>query len=519
MRLKIDNRRYQRLAGLLVVMVTASTCTRGSSPDHFAQVSKATHPPRIKPDYSGLVIPPNIAPLNFSILEEGRRFHAVVRGEKGNAIHIDSRKAAIHIPEKAWRELLQANRGGTIRFEVHAEADKEGWHGFEAITNTVATDTVDSYLIYRKILPFHNAWGAMGLYQRNLQTFEETPLLENRRFKNDCCHCHSVCNNDPSRFSVAIRSQNFGNGLLVAQNGAVRKINGTVGFVAWHPSGRVLACSFNVPILILHSQKNDMRDIADLASWLGYLSPDGNEVKRIPTLYDENRLATFPAWSPDGKYLYCCSAPKLFSTPPEPGSTEYKKVKYDIIRVAYDVERDRWGPPETVLSAQKTGLSAAQIRLSPDGRWLSFCLCDYSCWPTYHPESDLYMIDLKAGGDPGQSVPRKLELNSNQCESMHSWSTNSHWIVFSSKREAPLLNRPHLAFIDAQGKSSKPFIVPQQDPEFYDSYLKSYTIPLFASEPMRVPELKLLEALMQTNNPPLVMPAGTGAKPKVQTNE
>jgi hypothetical protein len=187
--------------------------------------------------------------------------------------------------------------------------------------------------------------------------------------------------------------------------------------------------------------------------------------------------------------------------------------------VAYDLERDQWGSPETVLAAEKTGLSVAQPRVSPDGRWISFCLCEYGCWPTYHPESDLYMIDLKAGAKPGQFVPRKLELNSDQCESWHSWSSNSRWIVFSSKREAPLLNRPHLAFVDADGKCAKPFILPQQDPAFYDSYLKTYTIPLLASEPVRVPQFKLLEAIMTTNNQSLVLPAGAGTKVNFRTSE
>jgi len=36
------------------------------------------HPPRIEPDYSDVVIPPNIAPLNFVIQEEGDSYFVVI---------------------------------------------------------------------------------------------------------------------------------------------------------------------------------------------------------------------------------------------------------------------------------------------------------------------------------------------------------------------------------------------------------------------------------------------------------
>jgi hypothetical protein len=118
----------------------------------------------------------------------------------------------------------------------------------------------------------------------------------------------------------------------------------------------------------------------------------------------------------------------------------------------------------------------------------------------------LYIIDLKAGEATHQFAPRKMEVNSDECESWHSWSSNSRWIVFSSKRAAPLFNRPHLAYVDLNGKCSKPFVVPQQDPDFYDSYLKTYTIPVLTTEPMRVSERALIQAIVTTNHQPLIIP-------------
>ncbi len=506
-------RSWRKILVAAIATTLAAFLNCGCAPNpNLADAQPVNTPPRIHPDYTGLIIPPNIAPLNFAIQEPGTAFYAVLRGSRGTPIEIRSRGPTIAIPGKAWHTLLRANRGGELYFDLYARTKDHRWNRFAAITNRVAEEDVDAYLVYRKIHPSHNSWSSMGLYQRDLSSYAERPILENRRFENDCCHCHSFAQDGPRRCAVDIRSQKYGNSLLLIQDGAVRALAGPVGFTAWHPNGRLLACSFSKPQLLLHSQKNDMRDIVEFESWIGYLSADSNVVRRIPGLADETRLQTCPTWSPDGRYLYFCGAPRLFGGFAEMLQSDFTQVKYDLLRVAYDPERDQWGEVETILPAQATGLSAAQLRISPDGRWLTFCLCAYGCWPTYHPESDLYMIDLKAGRETGQFQHKKMELNSDECESWHGWSANSRWIVFSSKRGNPLFNRPYLAYVDQQGKCGKPFIVPQKDPGFYDACLKTYTIPVLAAKPVSVAEKTLVRAIIAPKKTPLVMPAPAEAK-------
>ena len=157
-------------------------------------------------------------------------------------------------------------------------------------------------------------------------------------------------------------------------------------------------------------------------------------VKTTPALAQKDRLETYPAWSPDGRFLYFCSAP-LTWTDRNVIPAQYDQIKYDLVRVAYDVHRDAWGPAETILSAQDTGLSILEPRISPDGRWLLFCMCKYGCFPVYQQSSDLYLIDLEAAERTGRYEYRRLEVNSDESESWHSWSSNSRWIAFSSKRE------------------------------------------------------------------------------------
>jgi hypothetical protein len=77
-------------------------------------------PAQINPDYCGIICPPNIAPLNFVVKEEGREYFVKIYSEKGKLIKIHCKNAKIIIPQKSWHKLLDANRGGKLYFEIFA---------------------------------------------------------------------------------------------------------------------------------------------------------------------------------------------------------------------------------------------------------------------------------------------------------------------------------------------------------------------------------------------------------------
>lgn len=54
------------------------------------------------------------------------------------------------------------------------------------------------------------------------------------------------------------------------------------------------------------------------------------------------------------------------------------------------------------------------------------------------------------------------EVNSDDTESFHNWSSNSHWFVFSSRRDNGLYTYLYIAGVDADGKVTKPFMLPQK---------------------------------------------------------
>ena len=176
--------------------------------------------PRISPDYSGITLPPNIAPLNFSIRESGARFLVRVSSEAGDSIEIVSRTPRIAIPANRWRSLLSANRGGELRFSIYAEEDKQ-WQRYETIVNRIAKDEIDGHIAYRLIEPVHTTSYEVAVHQRDLTTYRESTVLDGMSFGEGCVNCHSFAGNDPKRMSIGIRSDMFGNATILVADGEV----------------------------------------------------------------------------------------------------------------------------------------------------------------------------------------------------------------------------------------------------------------------------------------------------------
>jgi hypothetical protein len=274
----------------------------------------------------------------------------------------------------------------------------------------------------------------------------------------------------------------------------------------------VVAYTENLVNQFFHSAKVEARDVVDRDSDLAYLDLRSWQIRTAPAIADANRLETYPAWSPDGRYLYFSSAPIIWKDREALPVTAYRECRYDLRRASYDIHADTWGAPEAVLSARATGKSILLARVSSDGRWVLFCMCDYGCFPAYQPSSDLYLIDLATG------EYTKPPINSDRSESWHCWSSNSRWIAFSSKRRDGLFTRTYLSYVEPNGTVCKPLIVPQKDPRFYDSYLYTWSVPELHLEPVPVGLRQIASALRGTpdiecRSPIVLGNQGPGARP------
>ena len=510
---------YAALAGALLAIVLLYAYRAPKIT--VTQYSPIAQPAAVLPDYSGSVIPPNIAPLNFLIQHQGTGYFVRMCSEKGEAIEIFSKTPRIVIPARAWHQLLDMNRGGELRLEVFVKSLKnasspegqgERWSRFETLTCQIASEDIDPILVYRKIQPAHSTWRDMGIYQRDLSSFSESVVLDNDYFQHGCVNCHAFCGQRPEKMLIGIRSADYGSSALLVEGDTVQKIGTKLGYTCWHPSGRLAAFSVNEVRQFFHAAADEVRDVIDLDSLIAYYLVDSKTVKTASNLARKDRLETYPTWSADGRYMYFCSVPVTWSdrkAVPE----SYDQIKYDLVRVSYDLDLDQWGPLESVLSASETGLSILLPRVSPDGRWLLFCMCDYGCFPVYRRSSDLYMMDLEAAKQTGNFTCQRLDINSDDSESWHCWSSNSRWIAFSSKRGSGVFTRIYIAYVDADGKVHKPIRLPQKDPAYYESCLWTYSVPEFLVEPVQVTSEKLGKAVRSSAKIPVEIPV-TMATPK-----
>ena len=102
-------------------------------------------PPVLFPDYTDIVVPPNIAPLHFRIQEKGIAFRVALRSATGKPLHIVSSDPLIRIQERKWRKLLDRNRGKPLTIDVSVQRPDGIWNHYATVTDTISTRTVPGH--------------------------------------------------------------------------------------------------------------------------------------------------------------------------------------------------------------------------------------------------------------------------------------------------------------------------------------------------------------------------------------
>ena len=404
-------------------LILLSGCT--GSPDN--DVPRSGHAAKINPDYSGVIIPPDIAPLNFSIKATGSSFVVRISSAAGNGIEIHSNNGKIQIPRNKWSELLDPSRGKELKSEIYIRDEQGKWLKYNDITNFISNDPVDPYLYYRILYPGYESFSELSINRRELSGFGTKPVLVNSVAEENCINCHAFNNGRTDDFMFHMRGS-LG-GTYISSGGGFRKINlktaemknGAV-YPRWHPSGKFIAFSANKIVQQFHAADNKKVEVTDLESSLVLYDIEKNEMMNINLSGSEMHMDTYPEWAPDGRYLYFCRARQVGQ------EFDYTTVRYNLYRVSFNADDKTAGEPELVFNAEVIKKSVSFPRVSPDGRFLVFTLADYGCFPIWHKEADLHSINLE------NLQSSKLELNSDFTDSYHSWSSNSRWLVFSSKR-------------------------------------------------------------------------------------
>lgn len=464
----------------LILLYLMAGCNRPVTPDRQTDTL-----PVIFPDYSDVTFPSNICPPNFYIREEGSAYQTEIGSEEQQLLIHRSSSPEVRIPAKKWKAFLANVQGGTFHIRISVKRDGK-WVQYRDIINTASPDTIDLCLVYRKIYPGYELWNKMGIYQRDLTSFRETPLIENNQIRNGCINCHNFSAGSPDRMMLHVRSE--AGGTVIIDHGKARKINTQMegmknggSYPAWHPTGKYIAFAANEIKQFFHATGSKPVEVSDLAADLIFYDMEKDALFTDSLVAGKNFLETFPNWSPDGNYLYYCRAEALRK------QSTLDNIRYDLYRTAFDRETRRFGVPEYLYAATAEGKSVSFPRVSPDGRHLMFTRSDYGNFSIWHAESDLCLLDLSSG-----NIRCMDEVNSADVESFHSWSANNRWFVFSSKRIDGLWACPHIAPFDpVTGKAGKAFPLPQEDPRYYDLFTQSFNIPELITAP--VGDVKLLQ--------------------------
>lgn len=465
---------------MMAAMMLAS-CTE--KPENVTKVDKL---PAIFPDYSGVTIPDGIAPMNFNVTgDDYDCVDVTVKGSKGGEVHSNGDYAKFDLDD--WHSLTRQNKGGTLTFTVCVEKDGK-WTQYKDFTMTVSPYAIGDWgLTYRRIAPGYEVYGHMGIYQRDLSTFDETPIFDNLAAPGACVNCHTPNRTNPDQYTFHVRGEHGATvvrrdgkeELLKAKNDS---IHGSMVYPYWHPSGKYCAYSTNNTHQSFHSVRSERIEVFDQSSDVFVYEPSTHQLILDSLLMTKDHYETYPAFSPDGRTLYFCSSTA------EPIPSGYKDIKYNICKIAFNPDNGTFGTRvDTIFNARKMGKSATHPRPSYDGRYLMFTMSDYGCFPIWHKEADNWLLDLRTG-----KAQPMTAANSDNTDSWHNWSTNSHWFVFTSRRGDGLYTRLYIASVDDKGNVSKPFLLPQENPlDYYDKLLDSYNTPDFTTKPVKLDEREM----------------------------
>ena len=479
---------YSYIQLFAIAWLLLASCV--SHPDIPSSCKEVKSLPAIFPDYCNVTVPYNIAPLNF-MLPAGEFDECVAcittpDGQQQTYGH----GVKVQIPEDEWREMLNVAKGKSLKIDGWGQKAGE-WLSFKSFEIHVANEPIDEYLSYRLIEPSYIVYDYMEIVQRNLSTFDESQIFNNRIAcddpKGQCINCHSYQNYKTDNMLFHARVTR--GGTVIVNDGKLSKVDlkrdYTISagvYPAWHPTAKLIAFSTNQTHQVFHTAHANKVEVFDTESDLVLYDVAKDSVSIISN--DSTLLEVFPTWSPDGKYLYYCkSVPLPEELRDKDIRSYYQNLQYNVYRRSFDVTSHNFGDEELVYDAVSQNKSATLPRISPDGRYLLFAQGQYGCFHIWHHDADIVCVPL------GQETPSPLDLrglnSKDYAESYPTWSSNGHWMMCASRRDDGNYSRVYISYFN-NGKVAKAFLLPQEDPEQNTFRLKSYNRPEFMVEPVKV---------------------------------
>ena len=425
----------------------------------------------IFPEYDGITVPCNIAPLNFRTAF--RKSAVTVQGQSGR-YEFKGRRGLVSFPLKKWHEMLDAEKGNVLTVTVMPKGNEYTESDKRQLVWTISDQPIDGYLSYRLIEPAYEVWHGIQIEQRDMESFRTVLLGDNRNAGHCCMNCHT--SNRAGTSFMHLRGAK--GGTVLNRNGKLTKLNtrteqtggGVYGDIS--ADGRYGVFTTADITFAIHSQVDLRMEVYDKRSDLVVVNFDDLTVTYNASTSGDEYQETFPCFSADGKSIFFCRA--VHHAQPD----SISDMHYDIAVVQFDPETGKIGDRVITLVPAGDRLSFSHLKVSPDGRWLMATAAEYGTFPVWHKESELWLIDLKSG-----KIDTLPQVNAYGADTYHSWSSNGSWVVFASKRDDLVYGRPYIAYMGPDGTMGKPFVLPQKDPDKYRDMLKSFNIPELYTTP------------------------------------
>lgn len=453
----------------------------------------------------GTLFPPEIVAPTVVWKDETRgvdRWYVVIRDDTGNEVLRETVDAPSWRPaEDRWREVKQrsAERDADVLVAGVDKAHPATLLSAARVRIRTSKDPVNDSLFYREVpLPFLTAVQDPSKIRWRFGTIDQEAgppiVLQNLPV---CGNCHSFADNG----SVLGLDVDYGNdkgayGIMPVSSHMVmddekiitwadyKRADGDLTFGLLSrvsPTGRYVISTVKdrsvfvaIPDLMISQLFFPIKGI------LVVYDRDTKTFAALPGADDPEYVQTNAVWNRDGSEIAFARATAyraerleqrnsaLVDEKDVPEFTVDKKpFRYDLYRIPFN--GGKGGTPVPIEGASNDGMSNYFPKYSPDGKWIVFTKS--KSYMLLQPDSELWIVPA-AGGQA-----RRLRYNTPRMNSWHSWSSNSRWLVFSSKVNGPY-TQLFLTHIDDAGNDTPPVLL-----ERFTSPDRAANIPEFSHLP------------------------------------
>jgi Flp pilus assembly protein TadD len=493
------------VAVALILLFACSVRPASAQPLRAAAPAAAASGLRITYPLDGTLFPPEIVAPTFvwdDTTTGADRWNIVVRDDAGGELLKASVETKRWRPsEESWGELKRRSleRDAEVTISGVSRARPDAVLSSAKVRLRTSKDPVGDSLFYREVpLPFLKAVQDPSKIRWRYGTIDAPDgppiVLENLPV---CGNCHSFADDG----SVLGLDVDYGNdkgayGILPVQKNMVMKDESIITWADYKrddgeltfgllsrvsPTGRYVISTVKdrsvfvaIPDIMISQLFFPIKGI------LVVYDRETKTYAALPGADDPRYVQTNAVWSPDGREIIFARAEAHLAERLEqlnsaivdekdvPEFTVDKKpFRYDLYRIPFN--DGKGGTPVPLEGAANNGMSNFFPKYSPDGKWIVFCKA--KSYMLLQPDSELYIVPA-AGG-----AARRLRYNTARMNSWHSWSSNSRWLVFSSKVNTAY-TQLFLTHIDEDGNDTPPVLL-----ERFTSPDRAANIPEFVRLP------------------------------------